>query len=177
VAGMKTARRRRLAGALCAVAAIAAAAAVGACGSDDDDGSSSPEPGDSQAIGRAMKETIPAEIDERPHSFVSASLLHPVTNAWRTSSHKRLTEVDAGALAANRSTGAFAIFRHDFLRASQDVTVVEVKDSGPLRISRAPLGPKVEESAQRNGEIAFVGARGVRGELHLSDDSVSLRKP
>jgi len=51
-----------------------------------------------------------------------------------------------------------------------------VKDSGRLRITKAPIGAGVEESAQRDGEIEFVGARGVRGTLHLSDDTVSLKE-
>jgi hypothetical protein len=51
---------------------------------------------------------------------------------------------------------------------------VKVLGAAPLRITGAPLGRKVETGAQRSGNIRFVGARGVRGTLHLRDDSVSL---
>ncbi len=68
------------------------------------------------------------------------------------------------------------IFRHDFLDAHQDITLVHVKGSGQLRITKAPVGARVKESAQRDGEIEFVGARGVRGTLDLSDDTVSLKE-
>jgi hypothetical protein len=66
------------------------------------------------------------------------------------------------------------IFRHDYRTARQDVEVVRVKGAGPLRIRSAPLGRGVEGSSQRDGRIGFVGARGVRGTLDLSDDSVTL---
>ena len=97
-----------------------------------------------------------------------------MTNAWRAGSRERFTEVSAGALAGDRSTGALAIFRHDYLAATQDVNVVEVDGSGPLRITNAPLGHGVEGPAQNDGEIEFAGSDGVRGTLHLSDDSVTL---
>jgi hypothetical protein len=52
---------------------------------------------------------------------------------------------------------------------------VEVRDAeGPLRITDAPQGPDVVDSAQGNGEIEFVGRDGIRGTLHLSDDSVTI---
>jgi hypothetical protein len=169
-------RRHRAIRAVAALLLLLAAGAVAACNSEDGAETSGAERDRADRIGLAMTETIPAQIDAQPQAFVSSAVLRPVTNAWRTASHERLTEVDAGALAADRSTGAFAIFRHDFAEAHQDVTLVEVKDSGRLRITKAPIGAGVEESAQRDGEIEFVGARGVRGTLHLGDDTVSLKE-
>jgi hypothetical protein len=122
-----------------------------------------------------MTATIAPQLDRRPQTFISSDVLSPVTNAWRVASHIQLTEVDAGSLAADRSTGAFAIFRHNFLSARQRISLVEVEGSGPVRITTAPLGKGIEESAQRDGELGFVGADGVRGILDLGDDSVTLR--
>jgi hypothetical protein len=161
-------------GALCALAVLVSVSLMAACGSDEPDDTGSPTRGGSQTRGHLMKQTIPGQIDEKPHGFVSSYLVRPVVNAWRTSSRRRLTEVNAGAIADDHSTGVLAIFRQDFVSAQQDTNLVKVKDSGPLRITRAPLGRKVEESAQRTAEIEFVGARGVRGTLRLRDDSIML---
>jgi hypothetical protein len=176
MAGVRALHGQRMARARGCLAALSASVVIGACGSDGDGDSNASNPRGSRASGHLMKETIPAQIDEKPQSFVSSELLRPVVNAWRTSSRKRLTEVDAGALAADNSTGAFAIFRHEFATAGQDVNVVKVNDSGPLRITRAPLGRKVIESAEKSGKIDFAGARGVRGTLDLSDDTVRVRE-
>ena len=96
-------------------------------------------------------------------------------NAWRTSNHQRFTEVDAGVLSRDSSIGAFFIFRHEFVHASQRADLVKVLGSGALRITQAPQGAGAETSAQRNGLLSFVGARGVRGTLDLSDDTVTLK--
>jgi hypothetical protein len=123
-----------------------------------------------------MQQAMPAAIDAKPQSFASADLLRP-SNAWRTSSTQHFTEVDAGALAHDSSIGALFIFRHEYARARQEVELLKVIGSGALRITKAPEGAKVETSAQQNGEIAFVGSRGVRGTLHLENDTVSLTPP
>jgi hypothetical protein len=151
---------------------LPAVLAVAACGGDDDG------KGDGAAAGgHLMKKTLPAEIDNHPQTFASATVLHPVTNVWRTSSHRTFTQVEAGAAGADSSVGALLIFRHDFPSARQRSNVVKVIGSGPLRITHAPLGRGVEASAQRTGTIEFEGARGVRGELHLKGDTVSLLPP
>jgi hypothetical protein len=171
---MRTAKTRSATGALCAVAALVSVSLIAACGSDDGDDTDSPTNGGSQARGHLMKQTIPGQIDEKPHGFVSSYLVRPVVNAWRVSSRRRLTEVDAGAVGDDHSTGVLAIFRQDFVSAHQSTNLVKVKDSGPLRIARAPVGRGAEESAQRTAEIEFVGERGVRGTLRLRDDSIRL---
>lgn len=166
-------RRPQRSAAACGLAALAAALAIPGCGDDGDQGSNR-ESGGAAPTGRAMEATIPAQIDERPHGFASLDVLHPVENAWRASDGRHLTEVDAGALATDRSTGAFVIFRHDFRGIGQDMELVEVEDAGALRITGAPVGRKVAGSAQRSGRIRFAGVRGVRGTLDLRDDTVSL---
>jgi hypothetical protein len=168
---MRTAKARSVTGALCAVAALTV---IGACGSDDNENTGSSNGGGSPTRGHLMENTIRAQIDEKPHGFVSSYLVRPVVNSWRTSSRRRLTEVDAGAVADDHSTGVLAIFRHDFVSARQKTNLVKVKRAGPLRIVRAPRGRRVAASAQRNGKIEFAGAGGVRGTLRLSDDSVKL---
>jgi hypothetical protein len=126
------------------------------------------------APGKPLTAAIPAQIDPQPQTFISADVQSPVTNAWRAGSRERFTEVSAGALASDRSTGVLAIFRHDFAAATQEVEIVEVAGSGPVRITKAPLGKGVEESAQDSAEIEFAGAHGLRGTLDLSDDNVTL---
>jgi hypothetical protein len=168
-------RRPRALRGPCTLAAFVASVALAACGSGGG-GSTTPGTGH-QATGHLMSQTIPAQIDRRPHGFSSADLIKPVVNGWRTSSRRQLTQVDAGALAADRSIGVLAVFRHQFATARQSSDLVKVIGSGPLRITRAPQGHGVEAVAQRTGEIGFVGARGVRGTLHLRDDTISLLPP
>jgi hypothetical protein len=168
---MSAARVYRLSGAL---AALAAAAAIGACGSDGDGGEQASPSGDPGSVGKKMTQTIPAQIVHRPQGFVSGDVVRPLQNGWRAASHTSFTEVDAGALARDPRVGAFAIFRHEFVAARQTVDIVEVPDAGTLRITSAPEGGGVVESAQKRGRIEFLGRGGVRGTLDLSDDSVRL---
>ena len=163
-----SARRARRSRPAAVLAVTLAAVGLSACGSHP----AAKSDAGADEIGQPATAIIPAELDSRPHAFVSRDVLRPVTNGWRAGSHQQFTEVDAGALAGDPALGAFAIFRHDFLTAAQRVTVVEVQGSGPVRITRAPIGSEVAESAQRNGVIHFAGARGLRGTLDLSDYTV-----
>jgi hypothetical protein len=155
-----------------ALVLLLAALALAACGGDGDG-----KGNEGAAGGHLMKKTLPAEIDNHPQTFASATVLHPVTNVWRTSSHRNFTQVEAGAGGTDSSVGALLIFRHDFPSARQRSNVLKVIGSGPLRITKAPLGRGVESSAQRSGTIEFEGARGVRGELHLESDTIRLFPP
>jgi len=160
---------------LAALAALVAAVALAGCGSDGDTESrTTPADVGESGSGQLMKDTTPAAIVDHPQGFVSSDVLRPVVNGWRTSSTETFTEVDAGAVAYDRSTGALAIFRHDFVEIAQSSNLIKVKDSGPLTITKAPEGKGVEEFAQEDGEIEFEGKTGVTGTLDLSDDSVSL---
>ena len=151
-------------------AALVLVAALGGCGSGSGSGTSASHLG-----GHHMTQSIPAHIDRRPQGFFSSDLVRPVTDAWRAADRRRFTEVDAGALAADHSVGVLAVFRHRFVRARQRGDVLKVIGSGPLRITRAPHGAAAVTAAQRRGSLRFVGAAGVRGTLHLRDDSVTLR--
>ena len=155
-----------------ALVAFLAALALAACDSDDGgDGTTSAD-----GPGEAMEATIPAQIDDDPHGFVSTDVLHPLENAWRAGSADSFTEVGAGALARDPSTGALAIFRHDYIAVTQETNLVEVPDGGALEIVDAPTGDDVVESAQEDGEIEFETEDGSRGTLDLSDDSVDLEQ-
>jgi hypothetical protein len=171
---MSLSRRRRAVHGLCSLVALAASVALAACGSG---GGGPMAPGQNHATGHLMSQTIPARIVRQPNGFSSADLVHPVMNAWRTASRRQLTQVDAGAMAADHSIGVLMVFRNQFPKAHQSSDLVKVIGSGPLRITHAPRGHGVEAAAQRTGDIQFVGARGVRGTLHLRDDTVSLLPP
>jgi hypothetical protein len=179
----RPAERPRLARALVALGVAATLAGCGSGGGASSSRSASSAPskpapaGAGETGGHPMTRSLPARIDRRPQGFVSTELLSPLVNAWRTADGHGFTEVDAGALYSDRSIGVFAIFRHDFTGVDQSADLVKVLGSGPLRISAAPQGGGVETSAQRDGRIDFVGARGVRGTLSLRDDSVSIQPP
>ena len=163
-----TGRSRR---SLAVLATLAAAASLTACGSGGDADGGDDDIGD--PVGERMETITPARIVDRPQGFVSSDVLSPVENAWRAGGEESFTEVDAGSLAADRKRGALLIFRHDFLTAEQTGELVEVRAAvGPLRITDAPEGAGVVESAQEDGEIGFVGRDGTRGTLELSDDTV-----
>jgi hypothetical protein len=167
VAWLSDCRRHRLAGAVAAVAALTCSPAIAGCSGQDDTGTT-------PASNRELTKGIPAQIDQNPDGFVSRDVVDPLINAWRVGSRTQFTQVDAGALTRDTSIGALAIFRYDFAAAKQDTTLIKVLGAGPVRVKRAPMGGEVEDSAQRHGKIAFVGRRGVRGTLDLSDDTVSL---
>jgi hypothetical protein len=175
------AERARLARALVALGVAAALAGCGSGGAASTGRSASSAPArpapasPGRTAGHAMTRSLPARIDRRPQGFISTELLSPLVNAWRTADRHGFIEVDAGALSSDRSIGVFAIFRHDFTGVDQSADLVKVLGSGPLRITAAPQGGGVETSAQRDGRIDFVGARGVRGTLSLRDDSVSIQ--
>jgi hypothetical protein len=90
------------------------------------------------------------------------------------SSRRHFTEVDAGADGVKRSTGVLGIFRQNYVQVTQKAHLLKVADSGPLKITRAPLGPKVESSAQKHGKLEFTSKRGVRGVLDLKTDRITL---
>ena len=100
-----------------------------------------------------------------------------------SSSPFRWAEV-ATAAPSGRGRCAASRVRHvdDLLRLGHLYVVLaeesdaNVPGAGTLRIVRAPEGAAVATSAQRNGELEFIGSRGVRGTLHLSDDSVTIER-
>lgn len=166
-----------LAGARLGFATALGVAALGlaACGSDDETAQTAGAgAAGAEGPGRPVKTTIPPQIHENPQGFVSTDVVYPIENAWRAGSVNRFTEVAAGALSRDRTTGVLAIFRQDYIEVTQDTKLVEVPDAGRLRITGAPTEEGEEESAQESGIIEFEGSEGVTGTLDLSDDSIDL---
>lgn len=130
--------------------------------------------------GRGLKATSirPAEIvpGGGPGPFFSSDVIYPQTNGWQAGDKQTYTAVDAGANPANPSMGELGIFRQDHVGVTQSQKVVNVPGAGAVRIVKAPTGAAVATSAQRSGELEFVGRNGVRGTLHLSDDSVTIER-
>jgi hypothetical protein len=113
-----------------------------------------------------------------PGPFFSSDAIYPLTNGWQAGDRRTFTAVDAGANPARPSVGELGIFRQDFVKVTQTQRVVNVPGGGTLRIIKAPLGRSVATWAQARGDLEFVGSRGVRGVLHLNDDSVTItRRP
>jgi hypothetical protein len=119
--------------------------------------------------------TIPARmLGPDPQTPFSTNVLSPVRNGWQVSDHRMFTAVYAGASGSDRSAGALAIFRQNFIQVTQKLKVVKVAGAGAVKITRAPLGKGVETSAQRHGNLHFTSSRGITGTLHLKNDTISL---
>ena len=129
--------------------------------------------------GLAATGTRPGQIvPGGPGPFFSSDTIYPVVNGWQASDHRSYTGVDAGANPADRSVGELGIFRQDYSKVTQTQKVVNVPGAGAVRIVGAPTGKGVATWAQKRGKLHFVGSRGVRGTLDLSDDKVTIeRKP
>jgi hypothetical protein len=111
-----------------------------------------------------------------PGPFFSSDTIYPITNGWEASDHRSYTAVEAGANPADPSVGELGIFRQDHIKVTQSQKVVNVPGAGAVRIVKAPEGRAVATSAQHDGELEFVGRRGVRGVLHLSNDKVTIEQ-
>ena len=119
--------------------------------------------------------TIPAKmLGPDPQTPFSTNVMSPVRNGWVVADHRTFTAVYAGASGSDRSTGALAIFRQNFIQVTQRLKVLKVAGAGAVKITRAPLGKAVETSAQRRGNIRFTSGRGITGTLHLRTDRISL---
>jgi hypothetical protein len=126
--------------------------------------------------GRPHKSGQRARIIQHPQGFFSTSIIWPLTNEWHVASRRTFTAVDAGVDAADHSVGTFGIFRQNFVQVRQDEDLVKVPGAGALQITKAPLGRKVEVWAQKRGNLHFTSKNGVRGTLHLKDDSITLNR-
>jgi hypothetical protein len=120
--------------------------------------------------------THPAEI-VGPHTAtdIPSSELWPIRNGWAVGDCQRNTWVwGGGPGAGSRETGngRLVISRVGFPRAREHV-LVDIPDSGPLKIVNAPLGPEVVTTAQR-GQLSLIGRRGFTATLDLSTDTVTL---
>lgn len=110
----------------------------------------------------------------RGSGFLPSTIEWPVTGGWEAASHAKTTDIYAGADGEDRSTGLFAIMRTNVIHATQTFDYVRVAGSGPLKITKAPLGRKVAVWAQERGEFEFTSRNGIEGTLHLQDDTVTL---
>lgn len=110
--------------------------------------------------------------------FLPSSIMWPDNGGWTVTSHTRGTDVEAGGDARNKSDGLFSIIRTYALRSrnSQTTNLVRVAGSGPVAITKAPLGRKIVVSAQKHGNIKFKSESGITGTLHLKDDTVTLNR-
>ena len=60
---------------------------------------------------------------------------------------------------------------------SQKIDYVKVPGAGPVKITKAPLGPGTEVWAQKHGNFEFTSKNGITGTLHLKDDTVTVNTP
>jgi hypothetical protein len=128
------------------------------------------------APGRPLRATRPGQIlHGDPLSAISSDEIADVSNSWLTESHRRFTAVEAGVSPRDSSVGMLGVFRQNYVWVTQRTDIVRVPNAGRLTITKAPIGRGVVVSAQKGGEIQFTGAKGLRGTLHLSDDSVTLQ--
>jgi hypothetical protein len=120
----------------------------------------------------------PAQLADGGSGKVSDEFMDPQTSFWTVDSDTRNTEVDAGGAVEYPSDGLFWILRSWWGRghtgSPQTVKWVRVPGSGPVTITRAPLGQKIAVSAQKHGNIEFKGKNGITGTLHLRNDTVTL---
>lgn len=117
--------------------------------------------------------TLPASLLGKHASMVPTQVLVPV-NAWSAGDCRTETWVYAGAAGWLKGAGVFVISRSRGDSGRPQYRFIAVQDSGPLRITHAPLGPKVVTTAQRSGEFAFTSKRGTTGTLSLKDDTATL---
>ena len=95
------------------------------------------------------------------------------TNGLLVSDGRTFVAVYAGEDGQDPAVGRFAILRQTPVFGIQTMDFVDVRGTGTLRITKAPLGAAVRTSAQR-GDIEFSSATGVHGVLHLARDTVEL---
>lgn len=79
----------------------------------------------------------------------------------------------AGSAGQDSSVGRFVIVRQNLVVGRQTLSTVDAGATGAVSIRSAPAGEAVETSAQR-ADIAFQGANGRKGLLHLAHDTVTL---
>jgi hypothetical protein len=121
-----------------------------------------------------IRRTTPAEMLGPESSDIQTSVFWPARNGWMAGDCRSETFVWAGGggVGGGSKTGRFVIRRYGFPRPRRFV-IVDVPDSGPLKITNAPLGPEVVTSAQR-AQLPFTSKRGITGTLNLSMDTITL---
>lgn len=100
----------------------------------------------------------------------------PEINLWRADARPRTTIVCAGGAGSDKpDAGRFLIIRSN-AGARESVDQVTVPDVGPVKITKAPLGPHAATRGQTRGDIEFRAHDGSTGTLHLKDDTVTLNR-
>ena len=100
---------------------------------------------------------------------VSRALLR-YSNGWMVSDGRTHIAVYAGAEGGDKDVGLFVVYHTDFVFGWQDWHPVPVPGkTGSVRIVNAPLGKKVETSAQ-SARLPFVSKSGKRGKFNLDGD-------
>ena len=161
---------------------------LAACGSSDEGTTSQREAGTTVPAGqqhpkwppgqKACHEgdpeghTLPAKILGENAAGTTSLILLPV-NVWSAGDCHQVTEVEAGAAGWHASAGIFVINRYRGSSGERPRYIV-LPNSGAVRITDAPLGPKVVSWAQQRGELAFKSKRGFAGTVSLSGDTVIL---
>jgi hypothetical protein len=115
----------------------------------------------------------PARIVSDPEPAGANSGLQHIVNEWRVGTRREETFVSAGP-------GRFVITRESPCHPRYNLKhgdAVYVPGAGALKITKAPLGPKVVNWAQKRGNLQFTSKNGISGTLHLKDDTVSLSPP
>ena len=118
----------------------------------------------------------PAHRVAHPEPSVVSAVMHDVVNAWRASTHRETIVVMAGSARGSSTTGRFAILRETLAPFDQKGDTVNVPGAGALRITKAPVGRKVVFHAVKAGNLHFTSENGIKGTLHLADDTVSLNR-
>lgn len=118
--------------------------------------------------------------------MVSSDVMASLENAWRVGSHTEYTWVFAGSAGWDPQTGEAKpdgriIITREVYRRDRPTTptmeTVDIPGSGPLRITAAPLGRRVTETAHHGAVVHFEGANGATGTIDLGTSSVELEQP
>jgi hypothetical protein len=117
---------------------------------------------------------FPAHFVPKSVPPIPSPALIRVQNRWLVGDGRQITDVYAGEAGDDPSVGIFVIYKTDEPFGYQDWHSVFVPGTtGAVRISQAPLGKKVETSAQR-AKLRFVSKSGATGTLNLDGDVVTL---
>jgi hypothetical protein len=119
--------------------------------------------------------TLPASLIGR---YVDPPGIHTdvliTANAWSTGDCHTETWIYAGTAGWTNGTGIFVITRTKGEYHNLPTRYIVVPNSGATRITKAPLGPNVVTTAQRDGEFKFTSRRGIKGTISLADDTATL---
>lgn len=119
---------------------------------------------------------FPAQFNPPWIPIPSPALIH-IYNRWVVGDGRSITDVYAGETGDNSGGGIFVIYKTIEPFGYQNWhSVFTPGKTGGVTIVKAPLGKKVETSAQR-AKLRFVSKQGVRGTLDLDGDTVSLQEP